>query len=180
MAVISRLCSLPGLRLGRLTFSVRRIVISGSEDLSEIFSIFHDGEIVNYASDGSDLELKVEIMYLAERVDPDYRSFQLRLHNVRDINFETWPKDSAAEPAKLFSIPQIFEPELEISGAEPEGDSIKIICNQSSPQCEYSGGTLLLQADYALVTDEGGKEYSLEELRQICSGYWSDWKNEKD
>ena len=152
-------------------------MIFGLENLSELFSIFHDGDIARFTSSGSNLSLEVEISYLAQRVNPSYRALQIALQNAREIQFETWPNDPNAKPNVLSSLTEIFEPQLEILSGEVAGDCLKIICNQPLSKCGYSGGELLLKADSAFVTDEGGKVYSIEELRQICGGYWSDWEN---
>jgi hypothetical protein len=151
-------------------------MISGVNNLRDTFSIFHDGGISGFTSSGQDLILDVEIMYLAERINPSYRVFRLTLRNARDIVFETWPKDSNAEPSKISSLSKIFVPELEILGCEVAGDDLKVTCNQPSANCNYCGGTLFLKTDSASVTDESGKEYSIEELRQLSAGYWSDWE----
>lgn len=151
-------------------------MISGVENLSEMFSIFHDGGISHFAFNGFNLSLEIQISYLAERVNPSYQIFKIVLQNASDIQFTTWPNDPNAEPKKLSSIAEIFEHELEILNGEVADDSFKVICSQPSPTCDYCGGELLLKADSASVTDEDGKDYSLEELRQICRGYWSDWE----
>ena len=74
---------------------------------------------------------------------------------------------------------QIFNPELEILGAEIEGDVLNVACNQSSVDIDYCGGNLLLRAESAIVADKGGKSYSIEELQELCRSYCDDWKNKK-
>ena len=153
-------------------------MITGIENLRFLFNIFHDGGIVHYAQKGCDLELDIEIMYLAERVNADYRTFRLTLEKTQLV-FETWPKDITAKPARVSAYAQIFHPELEILGAEIEGDVLNVACNQSSVDSDYCGGNLLLRAESAIVADEGGKSYSIEELQELCRNYWEDWKNKK-
>ncbi len=151
-------------------------MIIGVENISGIFSIFHDGSIIHYASNGSDLELDVEILYLAERVNTNYQTFHLTLRNVRDLVFKAWSKDFSAEPDLRLSLTQIFDPELGILSSSSAGDVIEVVCDIYSQTCDCNGGSLLFKADSAVVTDEGDKEYSIEELCQLCDGYWSDWE----
>ena len=150
-------------------------MIVGTENFSEIFSIFHDGRIIRHNLQELDLSLGIRIRYLAERVHPNYQEFQLILRNVRGISFKTWPSIIDALPELLASPNEIFAPELEILSADPSDGGFTVICNQPSPQFSYCGGELSLQADSAEVLDEVGKPYSLEELRQIAKAYWHDW-----
>ena len=53
--------------------------IEGSENVCSVFSIFHDGSIVSCISGGGDLQFEVQIQYLAERVNPNFRKFNVRL-----------------------------------------------------------------------------------------------------
>lgn len=151
-------------------------MISGVVSLSKLFSIFHDGCIVGHASQGSSLTLDVEIQYLADLINPDYTSFRLIMRAVDGLLFRTWPNDADAEGEQLTSASLIFAPELEILNASSEGDALKIMCNQSSGEWNYCGGELLLKVDSASVFDQGGREYSIDELEFICERYWSDWK----
>jgi len=151
-------------------------MIKGNENICRIFDIFHDGCIANYQYVDNDLELEIEIRYLAERVKSDYRKFWLRLQNTHSIVFKTWPNDHNAEPECIESLTRVFEPELGILSCEVEGLSLNVACNQPSKNWNYCGGTLTLQADGAIVRDEGKKEYSIEELGAICEKYWSEWE----
>ncbi|HTD05193.1 hypothetical protein [Undibacterium sp.] len=147
-----------------------------AEHVSEIFSVFHDGTIVGQAFDGSLLDLEVEIIYLAVRVNPNFRSFRLRLLNTRDIRFKVWPNDVNAEPYEILSVPQIFQPELEILRGKSDGDAVKVICSQVSKGFDYCGGELSLRASSAVVTDESGIEYSICDLKKLSEEYWADWE----
>ena len=154
-------------------------MIIGSQNLSDMFSVFHDGGIVLTTVKGVNLEFEIEIGYLAGRIKSEYQIFRLTLFNVRNLSFKTWPKSSEALPDLFSSASQIFEPELEVLSCEIEGDFLKVICNQASEIYSYCGGELLLQADSAVVTDEGGKSYSIVELRQLCKDYWDEFSAKK-
>ena len=160
-----------------VTLNVMPMRIEGSEDIRDIFSFFHDGSITHAKRVGSDLILEVEIQYLAKRINSSFEKFYIRLVNVRDIRFTTWPRDSQSPPLEIADTSLIFKPELEILEVHNEEGAIQVICLQSSPGFNYVGGELYLQADFAQVTDEAGSHYSMDELRSLCKGYWHDFSN---
>lgn len=160
---------------GPLSSDVRLLMITGAENLSDMFSIFHDGGVARYSANGDNLDLDIEIMYLAERVNPAFRSFHVSIQNVQDISFSTWLKESGVEPLVLRSPAKIFGPKLEILSSEVYGEQIKVICNQPSAECDYCGGELYFSASGATVTDEAGREYSIDALQQLFKDYWDEW-----
>jgi len=119
--------------------------------------------------------LEVEIQYLAERINPVFRKFQIILENVENIKFRTWPSDLKSK-AKLITEPSvIFKPKLDILEGNIKEEQIQVICNQASPDFEYCGGELYFSSTLAIVTDEAGKSYSIDELDVLCKGYWDEW-----
>lgn len=152
--------------------------IEGSESVRDIFSIFHDGSLVSYFSDGDTLGLDVEIQYLAERVNPDFRKFNVYLFGVSDVQFSTWPSDLKAKPETITELRKIFEVDLEILEGNIKESLIEVVCNQHSPEFAYCGGELRFRCTSATVTDEAGKAYSIEELGALCKGYWDDWSKQ--
>ncbi len=149
--------------------------IEGPENISATFSIFHDGEIVNYHYDNDSLLIEVEIRYLAERIKSGFRKFMIRLIGVENIRFYTWPNDPKSEPQVLSDTSTIFRPELEILKGNITKGQIQVVCNQPSTDLDYCGGELILSAASVEVIDESGKSYSLEELVVLCNGYWDEW-----
>lgn len=152
--------------------------IKGSEKIRKIFSIFHDGGIVNCQIENDTLMMDVEIQYLAERINPSFRKFSIALTEVGSIRFLTWPNDLQSEPALMTDVKTIFKSDLEILEANIKGGEIQIVCNQCSPEFNYCGGELYFTAVSAEVMDEVGKSYSISELEALCKGYWDEWQND--
>lgn len=121
--------------------------------------------------------MEVDIQYLAERINPNFRKFVVRLAGVENIRFSTWPSDLQAEPEVLTDISIIFKPELEILEGSIKEGQIQVVCNQHSPEFDYCGGELFLTATSAEVVDESGKNYSIDELDTLCKSYWDSWAN---
>ena len=154
-------------------------MILGDDNIIKIFSIFHDGVIVGHHIDGDVIKLKIAIQYLAELIDKNYSIFYLTMYGVRNFSFTTWQKNLGEQPSILLSPTEVFASELDILGGEVKNYLLEIHCNKSLPNCDYCGGTLRFNANSVSVLDQGGKEYKLSELIQICSEYWEEWKNEK-
>ena len=150
-------------------------MIVGTKDVGELFSVFHDGEVLRHRVAGNDLALDIQIAYLAERVNPAYTTFQLVLHGVVDPRFKTWPNNAIEAPAILRNLAEIFGQTLDILSGEADGGRLTIVFNQPSAGLPYCGGELSLEATGATVTDESGKEYELDELKGICKDYWEAW-----
>ncbi|HEU4952066.1 MAG TPA: hypothetical protein VFT46_08930 [Holophagaceae bacterium] len=148
--------------------------------MSDIFSVFHDGGISGHVFSQDRLDLQIDIAYLAERVHPSYKTFHILLTGVEELWFSTWPKGPDAEPQVLRGPERIFEPELEILSSKSLGGLVEVICSQSSSECAYCGGELYFRADAAMVTDEGGREYSIEDLRRLSREYWDEWASPDD
>ena len=142
-------------------------MIHGIENIQSIFNIFHDGSIVaGELADGT-LRLSVDIHYLAERIRPNYASFAVTLHDVAGLSFTPWT-DGEADP--IDDAAQIVSLDLEILSCNRDGERLAIICGQHSSV--GPGGLLGFAAGGASVTDEGGREWLLDELASLASAYW--------
>jgi transcriptional regulator with XRE-family HTH domain len=150
-------------------------VVTGLEKLGDLFSILHDGAIVQATTDGPDLVLQVEITYLAARIQQGLTTFGVRLSNVEDLRFATWPNDPRATANVLCTVTEIFVPPLDILSGKVVAGRLEVACNQSSPESHYCGGTLSFRAASAVVSDQNGKHHSLAQLRALAEGYWKDW-----
>jgi len=152
--------------------------IEGRENVRDIFSIFHDGTIRSCTLNEGDLTLDIEIEYLAARVKPEFRKFEVRLFGVSNVRFSTWPSDLKSDPVVITDTQQIFAADLEILEGNLKEDEIEVVCNQHSLEFAYCGGELRFRCLCAGVMDEGGRDYSIEELSALCEGYWDDWSRE--
>lgn len=142
------------------------------EAVAAVFNIFHDGAITAAAWRGPDLLLTVEIPYLAERVRPDWERFTVELRAAAGLEFEPWLDHP--RPPPLTEIGEIFQPELDILSCDLEADRVKLVCNQSAD--DWCGGFLRFAAAEALVFDQGGAPWALDQLGELCEGYWEQWR----
>ncbi|HEY1014967.1 MAG TPA: hypothetical protein VGE07_19825 [Herpetosiphonaceae bacterium] len=153
-------------------------MIEGAERIAAIFNIFHDGWISAAAWRGPDLLLTVEIPYLAERVDPGWERFAVELRAVGGLEFEPWyhQPPHTADSALLAELDAIFQAELDILSCDLEDGRVKLVCNQTSDDADWCGGFLRFAAAGALVFDEGGAPWDLDQLIELCQGYWEQWE----
>ena len=152
-------------------------MITSSESIRDVFSIFHDGMIEKAEFSGGVIKLTIGITYLAERVQSGFGFFYVELYGFRNVEFHAWIGTLENEKVLITDPAVIFKLELEILSANLKGDCFEIICNiPSYLNSDYIGGELLFRANSAQVYDEAGKEYSISELTEICSGYWNEWK----
>ena len=155
--------------------------IEGLENISHLFSIFHDGRITGCKFNDGRLQLEIEILFLAEKINPQFSKFNVTLNNIKNILYTNWPDDPKLESQKITDINIIFSQELIILEGVFKNDLIQVVCNQTSPDYESYGGYLYFTAETAIVTDEADKKYSIEELDALCESYWNEWseKNRK-
>lgn len=149
------------------------------EAIAELFSVLHDGWIVSHESTSGDLTLTIEIGYLAKRLNPEYRSFTVRLINVRDVRFEYWLEDPAAKPREATSLDGIFDKPLEICEGEVDAArgvvSINLFTGPST-SLDHSGGKLSFRADDVIIHDAGRVERTLHELTTLAADYWNEFR----
>ncbi len=145
------------------------------EEMARIFSIFHDGLVESWSLDGNDLKLAIDILYLAERIDPGYRTFYVTIFDITHLEFERWMNDQSPAP-RLYDIHEIFRAQLEILEGRVVGQGIEVICNQSAPEFDYCGGSLFFSARGIQIFDQGMTAVALADLDRIQQTYWTEWK----
>ena len=149
--------------------------IIGNDKIQKVFSIFHDGIMTNIKIDRATLSFDVKISYLAQRVTTEFQKFYVSLTGCKNLRFTTWPVIDGTEAQEILDPVEIFKPELDILSGELKSGQVQVTCNQPSPKFSYCGGELYFSADFMIVLDEAGKNYTLEELCELSRGYWEDW-----
>jgi len=162
-------------RASRLSLVKSSTMITETKQIADMLSCLHDGRIVRATAGGDHLRLEVRIRYLAERVDPRYRSFSVHLRDVTELVFSTWPNDPNCAAALITDPEIIFAPCLDILRCSVADGVLLLTCNQSSPEYDYCGGELRARVGWANFIDEGGRAFSCEELEVLSEAYWDEW-----
>jgi hypothetical protein len=150
-------------------------MLSSLSNIADLFSVFHDGEIVSHLPNGYDLRLRIDVEYLAKRIQPTFKYFDIDLLGLANVEFTTWPLQEAEPPRQLHNFDEIFTPRLEVLSGEVDGSLIRVVCNQPSARLGYSGGDLRFSAQAAIVRDEAGAECSIDQLKSIAESYWCEF-----
>lgn len=154
-------------------------MITQQNDIRDIFNILHDGDIVGYSSAEEYLQLVIEIPYLAERIEKRLKFFYVILNGCTDLQLQTWPSQRDKNPENIKGPEAVFKAKLWILDAEIKGNRIEVSCSQNDSSFDYCGGTLSFATRSAIVKDENGKEYTIDEIGDICESYWTEWEKKK-
>lgn len=147
-------------------------MITGIDNIRQLFSVFHDGGIeAPHYLDGT-LTFKVEISYLAQRINPKFRTFSVTLRGVETLSFSAWLDDPASGSVDPLTA---LSQEPDILSASIESSVVEVVLNQSGVGAGYSGGSLFLTCQSASVLDESGRECTLDELWALSEAYWTEW-----
>ena len=149
-----------------------------NEDAARAFSAFHDGGISFVAAVGDAIEAKIDIQYLAERVDPSFRSFYIELQECRNLRFEPWaPKGGLGNELKnINEIKEVNSLDLEILSATVEAGEVHVECLVHASNQPIQGGQLVFAAGELNVTDQLRRTISTADLLIICEDYWAEWE----
>jgi hypothetical protein len=148
-------------------------------DIDTIFSIFHDGTICEWTGDKNLLTLKVECLYLAERINKSFDSFYIDLISIDKLLLDLWMNPVELQKQIKTELADIFKADLDIISTKTEDDHVAISCNQTDTSLDYCGGTLLLSCQSIQVFDQNKNPLKIDQLEGICKSYW-DQKSEKE
>ncbi|MBM9576227.1 hypothetical protein JWG45_03580 [Leptospira sp. 201903070] len=151
------------------------MLITGKEDICNLFNIFHDGGIENLNIANKVLSMDIEISYLAELINTNFSKFSLKIQNADNIHFRVWAKNTSEILKRVNDTKELATLDLEILSSTVENNLIKIYCIQFNPEFSYSEGDLCFNADTVCVMDENNKTYSITELAKLADHYWENW-----
>ncbi len=147
-------------------------------EISDIFSIFHDGSIMKFHDHGDNCILNIDCMYLAERINQDHLYFILKINGLRDLSFNVWPRNTDKEAWIMTDPGQIFQTELDIFNSELINDKIVVrVGQESNKTLDYSGGDLTFDCDSIEIFTQDLNIISYEALVNVCKQYWDKFEN---
>lgn len=139
-----------------------------SQDILDLFTILHDGSIVELVKVDSQINIKIEIDYLAKMIREDHDHIFLLIDNPKNMIFIPW----SDEQGSITTMEEISHLELEILGCDTENDKYIIHCHCDEKRHEYPGGDLVLDFTEFIVKDQEGKTIGLQKLRTLANNYW--------
>lgn len=148
------------------------------KELGDVFSIFHDGTIIEYSGTLPTVTLKISCLYLAEMIDKNYEYFYLTLLNVEKLELQTWPTLKNENGTVLDDLNGIFQVELEILRGKINSEKeIEVNCLHIDSIAEYSGGDLIIKYSDFEIFDHNKNFISIKELEGIATDYWTKLKS---
>lgn len=136
-------------------------------DQQLVFSLFHDGSIVEIMEQEMNYSFKVDILFLAERVNSKFHAFRIRLGQPEEFIFE----DSDTNTI-IVDLDEINKLELEILKTEIQDDKIMVFC---SAEQGNRLGFLTIKTNEIRIYDQEYNPLKLEELEQIARTYWEEF-----
>jgi hypothetical protein len=138
------------------------------DKIIDVFSINHDGTIVNIRKEKNDLNIDIDIQYLAQYFE---KSFTIMKYKIKDfLKLEFIDCDNN----KYENISEINKMELNIYEAEL-GEDGNIIINVWSDKIPY--GKLFLWGNDIKIYDQNNSEIEYNKLIEICENYWDNFSN---
>ena len=146
--------------------------MTATENIRDIFSILHDGDISAWTGDENLLTLTVKCRYLAENIDKSFDRFYVELVAIDTLILTTWPNPFDLPVQTVNKLTDIFKAKLQVLSAEIKGEEVVISCSQHDTAFVYCGGNLTISCEAIKVYDQNKNELTLEQLDIICNTYW--------
>ncbi|MFT5567878.1 MAG: hypothetical protein ACI81Y_002835 [Glaciecola sp.] len=142
-----------------------------TQDIKDIFSMFHDGYIDSFKIENNRIDLKIGIQYLAELIDERYKYLHLSLYEVESIKYDVWTDESFI----MTDWSQIFELGIDILNVEMDDlEQVTIHSNcDNAPNDEFRGGKLIIKCLDYNMRDEGDNSLTIEKLKELSTYYWN-------
>ena len=156
-----------------------RFNMAATEDIRDIFSIFHDGGISAWAGNKDLLTLTIDCEYLAEQIDKSFDKFYVELSVIDKIELDPWANPFGVPTVIKTELHDIFKTELEILSADIKDNAVVVTCNQHDTYFDYCGGNLTISCLSIKVFDQSKKELTIAQLDKICNEYWNEWREKQ-
>lgn len=145
------------------------LILLSLKDQVDIFDIFHDGIIIAFTNENGNINLEIEIHYLAELLNPQFNSFKVQLLGCKKFSYKAW--DEGATP--ITDLPSVNMLSLGILSAKANADgSIVVSCWNNE-----LGGELTIKTDDIIIYDQSNQLIDLPFLAELCDRNWSSFKN---
>ena len=125
----------------------------------------HDGVIMEIRHENNQLDMKIEINYLANMINKEYTIMKYKLLGYSKLEFINCEENNK----KYTNIDEIEKMELTILNARKIKNEICIDVVTSNDKY----GQVYLLADDIIIYDQNNIEMDYNELYEICKNYWN-------
>jgi hypothetical protein len=139
--------------------------MNNMEKIVKILTLNHDGKIIEMKHKNNQLNIKIEIGYLAKIINKDYTVMNYTILGYSKLEFI----NSYENNKKYTNIEEIGKMKLEIINARKRKNNIciNVVKNQSQE------GKIYLWADDIIIYDQNNIEMDYNELHKIGEKYWN-------
>jgi len=130
-----------------------------------VFNMFHDGTIVQFFESTKKISIEIEIEYLAELINQNFKYFICELINCKEIYFKFWEDNNNT----VNDLEILKKYELDILEAEEIDDKIVVKCLSNI----NTGGNLYIKTESIKVYDQDKQEISFSKLAEVSHQYWN-------
>lgn len=131
-----------------------------------MLNIFQEGVIESMKHTGTDLNFKLECVFLADKIDKSFTSFYGVFKQCEDIYFKPWEDEYSI----ITDLREIVSLKIDLLNTELEEDGyFKIYTNCANT---YNGGNLYIKALDLKVYDEDLTEIAPDFLNDLAEKYW--------
>ncbi len=139
-------------QLGRLVASA-----TAAEEWACVWNTVHDGSIISATMEQGTLTVDVEVLYLAERIDPQHTSIRLVFPGCTRFAYRPWEGGWHDDLDEIVSL----EPEiLSVSSFVPP---VRVVCVEGELEMAAEGVRVLTQSD---------EELGVDGLEAVARAYW--------
>lgn len=142
-------------------------------NIRDVFSIFHDGGIIDFTGDLNKLTLKIQCNYLAELISPKFENFYIELTDIKKLDFDPWMNPIDLTKRVFDNYKDYLKANLDIISAGVKDDDVLITCYQHNTDLDYCGGNLTISANEVKVYDHDNNLITIEQLDSVCRLYWN-------
>ena len=143
------------------------------QEVSDLFSVLHDGGIEHSERNNDTLSFSVEIKYLTDRIEDAYEIY-VTISGFRNTEFVAWMNNGESEAINDFILEG-----LDILSAKIENGKIRADFNNSDSSLAYCGGTLYFNCDSYLIEAPKGTSITLDQIKGLATAYWNDFSNRR-
>lgn len=122
------------------------------EDPTDIWDLFHDGTLINAQENTpGNLLLTIELEYVREEFDEDFKYFLLELHECSLFEYypSVWDIEIIKDIQPINDIKSILKYDLWMTDVEKKNDQIIVYCSNGILKTKYR--------DYSISLDTGKK-----------------------
>ena len=140
--------------------------VLSEEEVSDIFSVLHDGVIEYSKRFGDTLSLVVSVLYLTDRMR-GAEMVHFTITGYRNPEFSAWMHEGDSKIISDFTLAN-----LSILSAKVVDGRIRAFLSNDNPDLPYSGGTLTFDCDSYSIEAPKGIRITLDYIKEVATKYW--------